>query len=564
MQQQKQQKNIQQRPKNIQQPTITSTQNTNTSNLKEIEFAHNVIQKYNLNAVSITDIDVKKKIYKVLMFKAAEDMLAHHISKGNIIANADGSYMMGNQKWVNKDILISDLSENNKETLFKVATEYINMIKAHIKVNENNVLIAQKKENITANERKLIELRELQEKEKTHMKNLNNKMLETSYKQYNVISKQTDMIDTIKNDLTKNMLAVDSLGKSDVSIALNKQKLQQKNEEITTNLKLAHLDFIDGLKQRQEQIKMEEIKLAALKQEGEKNRQHAEELTDKLNSNTREIGESTRKAIQHIGLEKRQHEEEQTKKINDTRIEDAESTRKQELSLAQQYNKIVVEQNEKDRQSQLNEFEKNRQQAQTIADKENSLQTQLHKEIISTNNTIRKEMNDNMNTIINNSNNIREAIVNSLNKVNAQPIQQPQQNAQPIQQPQQQPRQMVIGKHGVVIAATIEEANHRLNEIANGVNKIVPPNPPIPPSCGSNEAVCGGYWVKPPRYTDAISRATGESVSIWQCSKRGHFCSSNGEVASFETRVDYPDKDNNLREPSDWHFVKILFYNLND
>ena len=562
MQQQKQQKNIQRQKQqiNIQRPTITSTQNTNTSNLKEIEFAHNVIQKYNLNAESITNIDVKKKIYKVLMFKAAEDMLAHHISKGNIIANADGSYMMGNQKWVNKDILISDLSENNKETLFKVATEYINMIKAHIKVNENNVLIAQKKENITANERKLIELRELQEKEKTHMKNLNNKMLETSYKQYNVISKQTDMIDTIKNDLTKNMLAVDSLGKSDVSIALNKQKLQQKNEEITTNLKLAHLDFIDGLKQRQEQIKMEEIKLAALKQEGEKNRQHAEELTDKLNSNTREIGESTRKAIQHIGLEKRQHEEEQTKKINDTRIEDAESTRKQELSLAQQYNKIVVEQNEKDRQAQINEFEKNRQQAQTIADKENSLQIQLDKEIISTNNTIRKEMNDNMNTIINNSNNIREAIVDSLNKVNAQP----QQNAQPIQQPQQKPRQMVIGKHGVVIAATIEEANHRLNEIANGVNKIVPPNPPIPPSCGSNNAVCGGYWIKPPRYTNAISRATGERVSIWQCSKRGHFCSSNGEVASDENvEVEYLHSYPPRRpDPSDWIFVEKLFDNL--
>jgi hypothetical protein len=559
MQQQKQQKNIQQRQNNIQQQTITSTQNTNTSNLKEIEFAHNVIQKYNLNAESITNIDVKKKIYKVFMIKAAEDMLAHQISKGNIITNADGTYMMGNRLWVNKDILISDILSENKETLFKVSEEYVKIIKAHIKVNENNVLIAQKKENITANERKLIELRELQEKEKTHMKNLNNKMLETSYKQYNVISKQTDMIHTIKNDLTKNMLAVDSLGKSDVSIALNKQKLQQKNEEITTNLKLAHLDFIDGLKQRQEQIKMEEIKLAALKQEGEKNRQHAEELTDKLNSNTREIGESTRKAIQHIGLEKRQHEEEQTKKINDTRIEDAESSRKQKLSIAQQYNNIVVEQNEKDRQAQVNEFEKNRQQAQTIADKENSLQTQLHKEIISTNNTIRKEMNDNMNTIINNSNNIRQAIVDSLNKVNAQPIVQAQQNAQPRQQAQQKPRQMVIGKHGVVIAATIEEANHRLNEIANGVNKIVPPNPPIPPSCGSNNAVCGGSWIKPPIYTNAISRATGERVSIWQCSNGGHFCSSNGQVASNENVEFF---DSYLLEPSNWFFVKKLFDNL--
>ena len=74
-----------------------------------------------------------------------------------------------------------------------------------------------------------------------------------------------------------------------------------------------------------------------------------------------------------------------------------------------------------------------------------------------------------------------------------------------------------------------QNLNTNMQDIGNKIN-TPPPTPPIPPSCGANRAVCGGYWI--PRWSNAISRRSPQDgpVTIWQCSNNGHFCASNGET----------------------------------
>ena len=96
-----------------------------------------------------------------------------------------------------------------------------------------------------------------------------------------------------------------------------------------------------------------------------------------------------------------------------------------------------------------------------------------------------------------------------------------------------------------------QSLNSNMQDIGNKINNPPPPPtpiiPPIPPSCGANQAVCGGYWIA--RWSNATSRRNPQSgpVTIWQCSNSGHFCASNGET------------DGNSPGASNWNNVSSVF-----
>jgi hypothetical protein len=419
------------------------------------EFADNIVKKYNLNADSITNIDVKRKIYKVCMIQAAEDMLEHQISKGNIIANADGSYMMGNQIWVNKDILISDILSENQETLFKVSTEYINIIKAHIKVNENNALITQKKENITVNETKLNELRELLEKEKTRTKDIYNELINKRDIRQKILLKLSKKKNKISNELTNNLLAVDALGRSDKSNELTRQQLLKENESILTQLEIFKINKQQEYRKRLEQIEIEKIKLAELQWEAEKNKQHQEVLTNKI------IDTNKREAILNIKL--LQEEAEKDKKSRENQTESTINTineigklnREQSKKIADEHAKLLISEHEKNRQHLIDEQTKTRDLAEKLHNERVALEKKIHDDELkllldmsneAKNNTMNLVMNQDKNTQIivkaieDKIANLRleylQTIQNISGGINAQQ-QQPQQQQAIYRQPQQ-------------------------------------------------------------------------------------------------------------------------------
>jgi hypothetical protein len=79
-----------------------------------------------------------------------------------------------------------------------------------------------------------------------------------------------------------------------------------------------------------------------------------------------------------------------------------------------------------------------------------------------------------------------------------------------------------------------QSLNTNMQDIGNKINNPPPPPtptvPPIPPSCGTDVASCGGYWIA--RWNNATSRKNPQSgpVTIWRCSNGAHFCASNGET----------------------------------
>ena len=412
------------------------------------EFADNIVKKYNLNAVSITNIDVKRKIYKVCMIQSAEDMLEHQISKGNIIANPDGSYMMGNQIWVNKDILISDILSENQETLFKVSTEYINIIKAHIKVNENNALITQKKENITANETKLNELRELLEKEKTRTKDIYNELINKRDIRQKILLKLSKKKNKISNELTNNLLAVDALGRSDKSNELTRQQLLKENESILTQLEIFKINKQQEYRKRLEQIEIEKIKLVELQRESEKNKQHQEVLTNKI------IDTNKREAILNIKLlheeaeKDKKSRENQTESTINTINEIGKLNREQSKKLVDEHAKLLISEHEKNRQYLIDEQTKTRDLAEKLHNERVALEKKIHDDELkllldmsneAKNNTMNLVMNQDKNTQI-----IVKAIEDKIANLRLEYLQTIQNISGGINAQQQQPQQQAM------------------------------------------------------------------------------------------------------------------------
>lgn len=88
-----------------------------------------------------------------------------------------------------------------------------------------------------------------------------------------------------------------------------------------------------------------------------------------------------------------------------------------------------------------------------------------------------------------------------------------------------------IGANIAGINSRFDDLNKNLEDIGTKINNPPPPpTPPIPASCGTDVASCGGYWI--PRWNNATSRRNPQSgpVTIWRCSNGAHFCASNGET----------------------------------
>jgi len=97
------------------------------------------------------------------------------------------------------------------------------------------------------------------------------------------------------------------------------------------------------------------------------------------------------------------------------------------------------------------------------------------------------------------------------------------------------------------LSGQFKDLNTNMDKLGNKINNPPPPAAAALAACSVGGAVCGGYWIVRDTNATSINRPQSGPVTIWQCSRGGHFCSSNGET------------DGNAPGASSWGNVRTVF-----